>query len=294
MKTLSYLFQTAVQNFLREKWINALTILTVTIGLLILSVFTVITLNMDLALKRWAKGFGIVVYLKDNITLEEMELLKGSFKKDPDIIAVNHISKDKAIEELKQIIGNSNPLLEGFEENPLPASFELKLKRESLEPSYIRSKAANIRQLTGVEDVQYGEKWLSSLNSLSQGMKIMAIILGSIIFIATAFVTYSTIKILFYRRQEEIETLKLLGATKSFIRMPFLMEGIFIGLSGGVIGLLALIGLYVFSTSKIIAFIPSMGGEMFSLHPYTYPILPLVGTIMSLTGSIFAVGRIKY
>lgn len=294
MRALSYLFQNAVKNFWREKWINALTILTIAIGLLILSTFILITLNMDLTLKHWSKGFGLIVYLRDNITLEEESLLKKYFKQDKDIIEINYISKDQALKELKQTLGAMNTIFEGFEENPLPPSFELKLKREALEPSHIKEKAAHIKQIIGVEDVQYGEKWLSSLNSLSMGMRVITIILGSIIFIAIAFVTYSTIKILFYRRAEEIETLKLLGASRSFIRLPFLIEGLFIGVFSGIIVLLTLLGLYTFATSKIIEFLPSIKGLITFFPPETYPLIPLGGAVMSLIGSIFAIGRIRY
>lgn len=294
MRTLYYLFQTAVKNFWREKLINALTVLTVALGLIILGAFTLITLNMELSLRQWAKGFGLIVYLKDNMTLEDVELLKEYFKKDKDIIEVNYISKDEALKELKQTLGAANPILGGFEENPLPSSFELRLQRRALEPLRIKQKAEHIRQIAGVEDVQYGEKWLSSLNSLSKGMNVIVIILGSVIFIAIAFVTYSTIKILFYRRAEEIETLKLLGATRSFIRLPFLIEGLFIGILGGIIGLFTLQGIYMFTTSKIIEFLPSIRGTITSFPFTAYLVTPFTGALMSLIGSIFAVGRIRY
>ncbi len=125
-------------------------------------------------------------------------------------------------------------------------------------------------------------------------MKIIVIILGSIIFTAIAFVTYSTIKILFYRRAEEIETLKLLGASRSFIRLPFLIEGLFIGLLSGIIGFFTIFGLYELATSRIIEFLPSIKGTVTFFPLVLYPVLPFTGAIMSLIGSIFAIGRIRY
>jgi cell division transport system permease protein len=289
-----YSLQAAIKNLWHEKWINILTVLTIAVGLLILGTFILITLNMDLTLKRWAKGFGIIAYLKEDLSKEEEKLLNEYFRKDPDVVEIKYISKDSALQELKQTVGTMTSILEGFEENPLPSSFELKLKREALDPVRIKQKALQIKQLTGVEDVQYGEKWLSSLNTMTKGMKIIIVLLGSVIFIAIPFATYSTIKILFYRRIEEIETLKLLGATRTFIRLPLLLEGLFMGTLGGIVSLSGLSALYSFTSSKIIEFLPTFKGIMIFFPPEMYPVAPLAGAVLSIIGSFLAIGKIRY
>ncbi len=158
----------------------------------------------------------------------------------------------------------------------------------------IKQKSSHIKQMSGVAEVQYGEKWLSSLNKISSSMKIGSIVLGCAIFIAVTFITYSTIKIFFYRRKEEIETLKLLGATKSFIKLPFLLEGLFIGTVGGIISSLLIFSAYSFTTLRIAEFIPSIRliMEVFPLQAYL--IIPIAGAFMSLIGSYVAVGKIRY
>lgn len=294
MRILLYSLQTAIKNLWCEKWINILTMLTIAVGLLILGTFVLITLNMDNSLKRWSKGFGLVVYLKDDLSSNKADLLKEYFQKDSDVVDIKYISKDAALKELKQTLGKTTTILEGFKENPLPSSFELKLRREVLDPVRIKQKAFQIEQLDGVEDVQYGEKWLASLNTMTMGMKIIVLVLGSIIFAAIAFSTYSTIKILFYRRIDEIETLKLLGATRSFIRFPFLLEGIFIGALGGVVGFFGLSAIYYFTTAKIIEFMPLVGGTIIFFPTKIYAVAPAAGAVMSLIGSFFAIGKIRY
>ncbi len=294
MRVFLYCLQIAVKNLIREKWINILTILTVAVGLMILGTFILLTSNLDSTIKQWSKGFGLVVYLKDNISANEENLLKEYLRTDTDILEAKYISKDLALKELQQTLGPMTSILEGFKENPLPASFELKLKTEVLDPIRIKIKASQIKQLNGVDDVQYGEKWLSSLNAMIKGMKVITAVIGSIIFIAVAFATYSTIKILFYGRVEEIETLKLLGATRSFIRLPFLLEGIFVGLCGGIVSMSGLLAIYYFTTSKIIEFLPSLKGMLMFFPPEMYPVAPLAGAIMSLVGSFFAIGKIRY
>lgn len=294
MRVFIYSCQIAFKNLVSEKWINFLTMLSISVGLLLFTSYLTITLNIDTVIKRWGTGFGMVVYLEDGLNMEMKETIKELLKQDSDIVELRYVSSDAALKELREVLGHRSSIVDSMEGNPLPSSFELKLKRETLNPVYIEQKAGRIREMTGVEDVQYGEKWLSSLNTISVVMNAIALLLGVAIFIAIAFITYSTIKVLFYRRKEEIETLKLLGATRSFIKMPFLIEGLFIGGVSGVISALSLFGLYRFTVLKLVEFLPSIRGLLVSLPLEAYIVIPFAGALMSLTGSFFATGRIRY
>jgi cell division transport system permease protein len=294
VRTLAYSVSTALKNLWLERWINFLTVISISVGLLILSSFVTITLNVDSVMKRWSTGFGMVVYLKDNITGEEKESLRRLLSEDSGIVEVNYISNTEALESLRNVLGSGASILEDISENPLPSSFELKLKRDLVTTSYVKKKAKEIRGVTGVDDVQYGEEWLSSLNTLSSLLGVIAVFLGGAIFIAITFITYTTIKILFYRRTEEIDTMKLLGATRSFIKLPFLLEGLFIGLLSGIISALALLLIQSVTTANLIEFIPSLKPLVVSLPVEAYLFLPLAGAALSLTGSFFATGRIRY
>lgn len=294
MRTILYCLQSALKSIWREKWINMLTTMSISIGLLIFCIFAIITLNMDSVLQRWSKSFGIVVYLSDTVDTQSQDEMNAYFLRDKDIADVNFISKDQALNEVKKALGNDAIILDDFEENPLPASFELKLKNNFLEPALVKRKAAEIEKMAGVEEVQYGEKWLSSLYAISKTMKIGALLFGCAIFIAIIFITYCTIRIFFHRRSEEIETLKLLGATKVFTKLPFLIEGLFIGTVGGIISSLAIYGAYIFTTTKVVEFLPSIKMMTSSLPLEVYLVIPLAGAFMSTLGSFIAVGKIRY
>ncbi len=294
MKAFIYSFQSVFRSLWHEKWINLLTILSVSIGLSLVTAFIMLTINMDSVIQRWAKNFGLVVYLKENVSAEEEASLKNLFSQDNDIIEVKYISKELALKELRTTLGANELILEGLNENPLPSSYELTLKSSLLDPELVRKKAAMIQHITGVEEVQYGEKWLSSLYTISKTMKLGAIIVGGAIFIAITFITYSTIKIFFYRRKDEIETLKLLGATRIFIRLPFLIEGLIIGLLGGIVSSLVIFGIYSFTSLRVIEFLPSVRLFMASFPFQVYIIVPLAGAAVSVIGSIIAVGKIRY
>ena len=294
MRILSYSFKTAFKNIWLEKWIILLTILSISIGLSIFCLFVIISLNFDSAIQQWSKSFGIVVYLDKDINKEREEALRKTFHEDPDILEIEYISKERALTEVRKILGENALILDSMKSNPLPPSFEMKLKSELLQSAVVRNKAAEIKKMPGVEEVQYGEKWLSSLNTISSVMRNGAAILGGAILIAVTFMTYSTIKMFFNRRKEDVEILKLLGAPKSFIRLPFLIEGLFVGTMGGIISSLALFGVYTFTTMKIVEFMPSIELFTASLPLLIYIVIPAAGAVMSIVGSFIAVGKIRY
>ncbi len=294
MRVLFYSIQSALKNLWAEKWINLLTTLSVGVGLLILSSFVTVALNMDSVLKKWGRSFGIVVYLDDNISAETTDTVMELFKQDPDILEVNYISNDEALKELRNILGADASIMDDLKDNPLPSSFEMKLKRALLEPAHVKKKAAEIEKMSGVAEVQYGEKWLTSLNTVSSVLKASSVFLGGAIFIAIMFITYNTIKIFFYRRKEEIETLKLLGATKSFIRLPFLIEGLIIGIIGGIIASLALSVIHSLIITKGLDFMPSVRAIIISIPVQIFLSVPVAGALMSFAGSFIAVGKIRY
>lgn len=294
MRIFGYCFQAAFKSIWREKWINMLTILSISIGLLLLCTFVIFTSNMDSVLQRWSKNFGMVVYLTDDVGQAGEDALKIIFQQDDDISKVQYISNVQALEEIRNALGSNALILDDFQENPLPSSFELKLKSELLEPAIVKEKAAQISKMPGVEEVQYGEKWLSSLYIISKTLKIGAICFGFAMLIAITFITYCTIKIFFHRKNDEIETIKLLGATRAFTRLPFLIEGIFIGTMGGIISSIIIFGTYSFATIKIIEFLPSIGLMLSSIPLLAYLLIPVAGATMSLLGSFIAVGKIRY
>ena len=277
-----------------EKWINLLTILSISIGLSIFCSFLLITFNIDSFMKQWSSSFGLVVYLDNEIGNGNMQELETYFQQDSELSNIKYVSADEALDEVRTSLGANAVILDDFNENPLPSTFELQLGNGLIDSTLVRQKADSIKQLPGVNDVQYGEQWLASLNTISDTLKMVAIFFASAIFISTVFTTYNTIKIFFYRRMEELKTLKLLGATNAFARTPFLIEGLFIGIIGGTISSVLVFALSSFTATRIVEFMPSVSVVLSPLPYEAYLIIPAVGAVMSLLGSIIAVGKIRY
>jgi cell division transport system permease protein len=294
MNILRYALKSAVKSIWIEKWFNMIAIFAISIGLFILCAFVMLTLNMDSAIQRWSKSFGIIVYLSDGLSREEEERVGNQFRQDPDISEVKYISKETALDNVRTALGSNSLILDVFKGNPLPSSFELKIKSDLLQPVYVREKAAMIEKMDGIKEVQYGEKWLSSLNTATKIMKIIAIFFGGGIFIAITFITYSIIKIFFHRRKDDIETLKLLGAPRTFIRLPLLLEGMFMGSAGGALSSIALFVIYSIVYAKVAEYVPSIKLIITSMPLFLYILIPVSGAFMSLVGSFIAIGRIRY
>jgi len=105
VKIISYSFKAAFKSMMMEKWVNFLTVLSISIGLSIICTFVMLSFNMDSALKRWARSFGVIVYLNENINEKREAALKKHFMRDADILEVNYISKEQALEDVRKTLG---------------------------------------------------------------------------------------------------------------------------------------------------------------------------------------------
>lgn len=287
-----YGLKLAAQSLFREKWINLLSVLTIGSGLLVISVAFLAAYNIQAATGRLPEKFSMVVYLEDGVSTLQVNHTIASLKKNPAVSSVTYVSKEAAMKELKAAVRNADELFEGIDENPLPASLEVKLKKDQVGPDTAKKIAAEAQSLDGVKEVDYGEKFLASLYALQRGVKSLGMMLITIMAAGVIFVCYSTVKILFYRRSEEIETFKLLGATGWFIRFPFLLEGSIIGFAGGLLSLAGILSFYYFGLLKLSLTSPVFGAVLFPTNMFLP--LPLVGLLLGLAGSAIALGRLRY
>jgi cell division transport system permease protein len=290
--SLPYSFTVTIKSLFREKWINLLSVLTIASGLLIISVAFFTVYNIDASARKLPEKFSMNLYLEDNLSRGQIDGVIAALRKNSAVSSVKFISKDDAMKEMKAMLKNSNYVLEGLDENPLPDSIEVKLRREDAGPDTAKKLAAEALRINGVKEVDYGEQFLSSVHSLTSGLKMGGLIFILILCTGIVFVCYSTVKILFYRRNEEIETFKLLGATKSFIRTPFLIEGAVIGSAGGLVSLVGVFAFYYMVILRLSSAIPIFKAVLFPGN--TFMVLPLAGMFLGLTGAAIALGRLKY
>ena len=287
-----FAFRLAARSILHEKWINLLSILTIAAGLFFTAITVLSVYNVDIATKKLPEKFSVMLYLKDNLSREELENIINTARKDDAVKTVKYISRDEAMKELKTTLKDTKYVLDGLGENPLPDSIEVKLKDEAVGPDTAKRLTAKLREIKGIDEIEYGEKFLSSIYSIKVGMKTIGIVFVIIMSAGMIFVCYSTVKILFYRKNDEIETYKLLGATGRFIRAPFIIEGAVIGFSGGLLSLIGILSLYYTVIFRLSYTIPLFKTIIFPINTSLY--LPMVGLLLGMTGAVIAIGRIRY
>jgi cell division transport system permease protein len=288
----SYAFKLAARSILHEKWINLLSILTIASGLLFTAITVLSVYNVDTATKKLPEKFSVMLYLKDNLSREELENIINTARKDDAVKTVKYIPRDEAMKELKNTLKDTKYVLDGLGENPLPDSIEVKLKYEAVGPDIAKRLTAKLREIKGIDEIEYGEKFLSSIYSIKVGMNTIGIVFVIIMSAGMIFVCYSTVKILFYRKNDEIETYKLLGATGRFIRAPFIIEGAVIGFCGGLLSLIGILSLYYTVIFRLSYTIPLFKAIVFPVDISLF--LPLIGLFLGMAGAVIAIGRIRY
>jgi len=266
--------------------------LTIAMGLLVMTLVVLFIFNVDLFTKKLPEKFSVVAYMKEGIPEADLQNILAALKKNRSVEKVRYISKTEAFRELRSTMRDADYILEGLDENPLSASIEIRLKREAVAPESVISFVSDVKKMPGVDDVQYGEKFLTSIHSIKMGVQTVGFALTAIMTAGIIFICYSTVKILFYRRKEEIETLKLLGATRGFIRAPFLVEGGIIGIIGAGMSLATILVFYQGIFKKLTVAAPLFTAVVFP--PEVIIFLPAAGLFLGVTGALIAIGRIRF
>jgi len=290
--TFSYSFRLAVQSILHEKWIYLLSMVTIAASLLFTTVTVLSVYTIDSATKKLPEKFSVMLYLSDMTSQQERDNIISSAQKDRAVEKAVFIPKDQALKELKSTLKDSTFILEGLGENPLPDSIEIKFKSDAVGPESVQRLTKSMKDIKGVQEIEYGEQFLSAVHSLRTGLKTVGMTIVIIMSIGMLFVCYSTVKILFYRKEREIETYKLLGATKGFIRTPFLIEGAVIGFAGGLLSLAGILSLYYVLILRLSSTFPLLKLIVFPID-LSFAI-PLSGLLIGMAGAAIAIGRIRY
>ncbi len=264
--SLGYFLSETFHSLIHNKFMAVASILTVTLSMFILGVFLAVVLNMNHMAGYLESQVEMSVYLKDGLTTEQVMGVGRRLKALPDLSDLSFTNKDQAMAEFRERLGDQAAILDAVNGNPLPSSYQLSFSN----PSALKSAADAISQYKEVESVQYGQDIIEQLYKVSQAIRLSGVIL--IVFLAGAelFIISNTIRLTVFARRREIQIMKYVGATNSFIRWPFLFEGMIIGLVGSGIAAAVLWELYRVmldeAASAGLLFIPFIGVYPFMLH----------------------------
>lgn len=289
----SYFLGRALTNIRQNIFVNVVTIGTITLALLIVSLFLLLFVNLENAAEIWSEKVQVTVYFDKDITPQEQDSLKQKIIGLPGTAKVTWVGRDEALRRFKGRLKGQETLLEGIRTDVLPASFEVSLKKSSRSTEAVEHYVSRLKAIQGVGEIQYGEEWVRRFNTFLNFMRIVGALVGGFLILAVIFIVSNTIQLTVYARREELEVMSLVGATRLFIKMPFLVEGVLQGLSGGVLALLLLISLhflFLHNAGNFLTFNPATAGLSFLPTEYSVGIL-LAGILLGFVGSLAALRR---
>ncbi|MBW2200142.1 MAG: ABC transporter permease [Deltaproteobacteria bacterium] len=237
---ITLFYKKAIQDILANRLLNSISIITIALSILIVSAFTLFFINASDIMNAWKQGIRIMAYLQPNASEGNLPDLKKKILGLYGVQDVRFISKQEALEQLKNQMKRQSSLLENLKENPLPDAFEVRMIASSHQVEKIEFLATQIESLPFIEDVEYGQAWLGRFNNIFNLFRLTGYAIGGLFLMAALFIVANTIRLVFYSRREEVEIMRLVGATDRFIKAPFYMEGLILGASGGILGLGAL------------------------------------------------------
>ena len=233
-KGLGYSLKQAIVQIFRNKGMAVASLFAITAMLLILGLFFFLTVNVNFLTEEIKDQFDTIeVFLQDDQTEAQADVIKTSLSKLPGVESVEYIDKARAMEEFKLRWGDNAYLLDGLSTNPLPNSLRVTLT--DLNEGDIVAEVS--RNMSGVEDVRYYQTEVNKILKVSEGIQKGALVVIVFLIIVSVVVVSNTVKLTVMARQEEIRIMKYVGATNWFIRGPLLLEGMFIGLIASLIAL---------------------------------------------------------
>ncbi len=276
---MTHFLKKALTDIKSNRFLNLITIITISLSILVVSVFLLFFENANRVIETWNQGGRAMIYLNDEFTMDMLPQLEKKLNTLAQIEKVQFISKTQALEKMKKTMSSHSAFLNTLKENPLPDALEIKIKSYT-NFEQIQSLAATIKSMEVVEDVEYGQGWLGKFLKVFNLFKITGYAMCSLFFFIALFITANTVRLAFYSRQLEVEIMRLVGATETFIKAPFYVEGLFQGFLGGLLGLSIL----------LIAFLAVSTGITQNLASYVYfdiQFLSIKTIVVIIFGSTF-------
>ena len=234
----------ALVNLWRNRFMNLLACATITVSLLLVGIFLLVAHNLSRIVSSLEGQVTLSVYLRAEISAPERDAIFEAVRGRPEVASFSYDSPDAALEKFRKLFPALREVPEALEENPFPASVEIKMAPGHRDPGAVRRFAEEMKQMPGVDETAFDLPWISRLKEFVTLVRAAGYSLGGVVGLAAILTIASVIRLTIYSRQQEIEILRLVGATRTFILAPFLLESSLMGALGGGFALAALEGIH--------------------------------------------------
>jgi cell division transport system permease protein len=285
---ISFFLKETIIGLKRSSLMTVIAVATVSITLIILGLFMLISVNLGKVTQDIVSKLEIRLFLKPNLTIEDIQLFRRKLKAIDGVKDVVFINSSTAWNSFQENYSHLN-LNEYITENPLPHSLNIKIKRtKDLKPILLYIKRFD----TIIDDIVYGGELADRVTIFRRVMFVAGWSLIVLLVFASLFIIVNTIRLTVIARDEEISIMQLVGATNRFIKGPFLIEGFIIGVTGAAVAVSILYGTYTLIISQLIQkmpFIPFITNH--SSVYYIYGFVLVAGASIGMLGAYISVSR---
>ena len=287
----SYLIGEGLRNVFKNKKSTVASLMIMCATMIIFGIFFIIGENINHFVAEIESAQGIQVYINNDASDEEIQEIGNKIRQLAEVNTVEFVSKEDALNQMKEKFKEKEYLLDGYEENNIfPASYVVTLTNLS----YSAQVQDEISKIDNIKKITSRDETVSTLIDLANGVKIVTGVILVLLIIISIFIIANTIKLTVHARRKEISIMKYVGATNGFIRWPFVVEGIFIGILAGVLSLGLIGGVYSIIAEKMVntEFMQVIGmslvnfSDMFTLIVIVYLILGIgigvLGSVISM------------
>lgn len=289
VRTIEYYIREVFVSLRRNNWMSVASIGTVAVSLFIFGMFLMMVMNMNKLAENMESQVQINVYLLDKVDREQARDIEKDLKEIEGVESVGFVTKDEAMERFKDRLGDQKTLLDALDEtNPLPDSFEVTVTN----PDLVKPAAEKMEKIDGVECAKYGQDVMEHLFEITRLLRIFGFTLMLVLAFATLFIISNTIRLTVFARRKEIAIMKYVGATDWFIRWPFVMEGMVLGLFGSIIAAMVLRTAYTAMAEKVyetLAFFPLIPEQPFLT--YITIVVVISGMVVGAIGSAVSIKK---
>ena len=291
MRFLAVVLRHTARNMLLTWKSQCMTLFTVSLSVLIFSFFFLVYTNALHIGEELDDDLRLIAYLDEEPTPPLQEEYRHRILKFDEVDHIEFVSRQQAYKRFEQMLGDNTDVLTGVPTDFLPPSIEVYPVRSLDSLSRIKRFSDYLQTLPGVVKVQYGKEWIERFYAFVQLMQVIILLSGFLLIMTTTFMVAHTIRLTLFARQQELELLRLIGATNNYIRMPFLLEGMLQGMLGAGCGIGALLLLFNWISLQF------AGPTSVTLLPFTFFDWPVIvaivamATLLCTAGSFSAIRR---
>lgn len=273
---LRYLLRESIRGFFHNKFMTLTVIGNIGLSLFFIGVFIIGLLNLNRLIESAEERITFEVFLEDEHA--DIAILRSEIMRTEGVVEAEYVSKQQALEIFKKDVGGE--ILTAVEGNPLPASFIVRIDQKYRTPEKLNTIREYLKRTPFVYEVSSIQDWVPRLQKIRKIFFTLSFLSILVLSCAIFFMVSSTIRVTYLARQKLIRVLTLVGASENFIRVPFVIEGMLKGLSGGLLSYLLLFIAMAFARR----FFPELQvyGQVFAIQAGTGAFLGLIASFKSV------------